>query len=385
MDLWFLATLTGAYFIIIVLLLSETQRKVVGDGGIKAQGLYRSLFDYFIRDRVAENNNELLSKRKHRFPNPFNCVVMLFDKGNFTVILAGSITYAVKMTLQTSLAAQVMEIYALNHLETGLTYLPSAIGGAMASYVTGRCFPTRLLACAEFHVVGKLLDKNVKKMAAQLGRDGVYRRGDDILDFPIERARLTGLYSLVSLSSTSTIGYGISLMTRSSHSSCNSLAAVQPLAYSQYYTSTDAMYYFVCVNKPCADMWNPLDRHKSKRVGDGSSVVQYTTLRRCWRLDCGSAAIGRCSGSRMVLRSFWYHHDDGSAVGVDFEEIRDGVEKLLGKARVAKGFVWGALGFQIYLVGTDIRRLWRGMQELRALHRGSTDTTNAEGAHQWPR
>ncbi|KEY66280.1 hypothetical protein S7711_02745 [Stachybotrys chartarum IBT 7711] len=212
---WFLAILTGAYFVIVVLLLPETQRNVVGNGSVKAQGLYRSVFDYFIRDRVAENDNELLVKRKHRFPNPFNCVVMLFDKGNFAVILAGSITYAVKMTLQASLAAQVMEIYGLNHLETGLTYLPSAIGGAMASYVTGRCFPTRLLACAEFHVVGKLLDKNVKKMAAQLGRDGVYRRGDDILDFPIERARLTGLYSLVSLSSTSTIGYGISLMTRS--------------------------------------------------------------------------------------------------------------------------------------------------------------------------
>lgn len=97
---WLLAIPTGAYFIIIVLLLPETQGKVVGNGSIKAQGLYRSLFDYFIRDRY-----------------------------------------------------------------------------------------------------------------------GVYQRGDDILDFPIECARLTGHYSLVLLSSTSTIGYGISLMTRlvSSH------------------------------------------------------------------------------------------------------------------------------------------------------------------------
>lgn len=65
---------------------------------------------------------------------------MLFHKGNFTIILAGSITYAVKMTLQTSLAAQCMEVYDLNYLEAGLIYLPSGIGGAIASYTTGnRC------------------------------------------------------------------------------------------------------------------------------------------------------------------------------------------------------------------------------------------------------
>lgn len=47
-----------------------------------------------------------------------------------------------------------------------------------------------------------------------MGRDGQYRRGDDISDFPIEKARLIGAYTLIGLSAVSTAGYGISLLER---------------------------------------------------------------------------------------------------------------------------------------------------------------------------
>lgn len=47
-----------------------------------------------------------------------------------------------------------------------------------------------------------------------MGRDGQYRRGDDISDFPIEEARLAGAYALVAVSAVSTMGYGVSLMER---------------------------------------------------------------------------------------------------------------------------------------------------------------------------
>ena len=66
---------------------------------------------------------------------------MLRSKGNFTVIMIGSITYAVKMTLQTSLAAQCTGLYNLDYLQAGLIYLPSGVGGAAASYATGMIGP----------------------------------------------------------------------------------------------------------------------------------------------------------------------------------------------------------------------------------------------------
>lgn len=135
---WFLAILTGAYLVVVTLLLPETQRKIVGNGSVPARGVHRSLFDWLSRDRKRTDSRAQSHERTLFIPNPFKCIAMLFSKGNFTVILIGSITYMVKMTLQTSLAAQCIEVYGLDYLQAGLVYLPSGIGGAIASYTTGK-------------------------------------------------------------------------------------------------------------------------------------------------------------------------------------------------------------------------------------------------------
>ncbi|KAH7324677.1 major facilitator superfamily domain-containing protein [Stachybotrys elegans] len=195
---WFLVILTGSYFVILLLGLPETQRKVVGNGSIQTRGIYRSLFDYLTKDRKSGiNPRDAGVKRKHHIPNPFKCIQMLFSKGNIAVIMAGSVTYTVKMTLQTSLAPTCIAVYGLDYLQAGLIYLPSGVGGAIGSYYTG-----------------KLLDKALKRRTSELGTDWTYRRGDDISEFPIEKARFEGLYTLVILSAVSTVGYGVSLMTR---------------------------------------------------------------------------------------------------------------------------------------------------------------------------
>lgn len=136
---WFLVVLTGTYFFIILLFLPETQRKIVGNGSAPVMGLHRSLFDVLARDRKTKVNQkgEVTNKRGCHVPNPFKSIVMLFSRGNFTVIMIGSITYVVKMTLQASLAAQCIDVYKLDYLQAGLIYLPSAAGGAIASYTTG--------------------------------------------------------------------------------------------------------------------------------------------------------------------------------------------------------------------------------------------------------
>ncbi|KAI9375237.1 major facilitator superfamily domain-containing protein [Aspergillus egyptiacus] len=194
---WFLVILTGVYLIVVIIMLPETQRKVVGNGSVRARGIHRSVFDLLTNDRktVVDQGLETHGERKYHIPNPFKCIRMLFSKSNLTVVLIGSITYVVKMTLQTSLAAQCIELYSLDYLQAGLIYLPSGIGGAIASYTTG-----------------KFLDRNIKLVASRHGRNGQYRRGDDISDFPIEEARFVGVYTLVILSAAGTAAYGISLM-----------------------------------------------------------------------------------------------------------------------------------------------------------------------------
>lgn len=140
---WFLVILTGTYLIVVVLLLPETQRKVVGNGSIPSRGIHKSLFDKFTSDRRktdkqgADRDDNVAKRRNCYFPNPLKGIPMLFKKGNLTVILIGSVTYTVKMVLQMSLAAQCIEIYHLYYLQAGLIYLPSGIGGAIAAFSTG--------------------------------------------------------------------------------------------------------------------------------------------------------------------------------------------------------------------------------------------------------
>ena len=59
--------------------------------------------------------------------------------------------------------------------------------------------------------IEKFLDWKIKKFSAQHTREGQYRRGDDITDFPIDEARFAGIYTVILPSATSTAGYGVSL------------------------------------------------------------------------------------------------------------------------------------------------------------------------------
>ncbi|KAJ5920757.1 hypothetical protein N7466_009083 [Penicillium verhagenii] len=175
---WFLVIMTGTYLIPVILLLPETQKKLVGNGSVQARGIHRSAFDLFTSNRkIKGDQGERHGKRKPHIPNPLKSILMLRSKENLTVIMIGSITYLVKMTLQTSLAAQCTDIYNLDYLQAG-----------------------------------KFLDRNIELFASRHGRGGQYRRGDDISDFPIEEARLVGIYTLVITSALGTAGFGISLM-----------------------------------------------------------------------------------------------------------------------------------------------------------------------------
>ncbi|TLD30943.1 hypothetical protein PspLS_01947 [Pyricularia sp. CBS 133598] len=200
---WFLVILTGVYLALVLLLLPETQRKIVGNGIIPTHGLHKSLFDVLTKDSRKKEMTGIESgpvngaKEKLRFPNPFKPLAMLFSKSNFSVVMAGSITYTVKMTLQSSLAAQCIDVYDLDYLQSGLIYLPSGIGGAAASFITG-----------------KLLDWNITRASTKYGHGDKYRKGDDISDFPIENVRLQGMYTLIGLSAASTAAYGVALMQR---------------------------------------------------------------------------------------------------------------------------------------------------------------------------
>jgi hypothetical protein len=101
-------------------------------------GLYWSFFTLFQGKGVSNNTTPSILKTIRRYPNPFACLPILLSKDSFIVILLYAITYSVKMTLQTSLGSQCVEIYQLDYLTAGLVYLPSGVAGGVGSFTTGK-------------------------------------------------------------------------------------------------------------------------------------------------------------------------------------------------------------------------------------------------------
>jgi hypothetical protein len=103
------------------------------------------------------------------------------------------------MTLQASLGSQCPGIYNLNYLQAGLIFLPPGVAGTVAAKLQG-----------------VLIDRHYKRMCKQLddGAGAEFQRGEDISDFPIEKARLRGATVMVVITVAGTVGYGVALMTR---------------------------------------------------------------------------------------------------------------------------------------------------------------------------
>ncbi|KAI1322241.1 MFS general substrate transporter [Xylariaceae sp. FL0255] len=190
---WFLLILQGAHSLIIILFLPETQRGIVGNGSGKCTGIYLSI-PYFLQSpAIKKTRPEMKTQRRH-FPNPLACLPILRNTQSAIVIVMYAITYAAKMTLQTSLGAQAVSIYQLSYLNAGLVYLPSGVAGGIGSYSAGR-----------------FMDYNYKKAKERLPSDG----SPKVLSPPyLVKLRLKGIPFLVTITAAGTIGYGWALATK---------------------------------------------------------------------------------------------------------------------------------------------------------------------------
>lgn len=179
-----------------LLFFPETQRNIVGNGSGKVKGVYWSLFTLF-QSADAKKAQTPMSKPARHYPNPFSCLPILKNKESLLAIILYALTYAVKMTLQTSLGAQCVEIYQLNYLNAGLIYLPSGVAGAVGAFSTGQ-----------------YLNRTYRRTVSELseGQDEEFNVGST--EFPIEKTRLKGMDLLLGVSALGTVGYSLILMTK---------------------------------------------------------------------------------------------------------------------------------------------------------------------------
>ncbi|KAI1173968.1 MFS general substrate transporter [Nemania sp. FL0916] len=251
---WFLAILQGTHMLIITLFLPETQRNIVGNGSGRCRGIYLSIPYMLQSQEIKRSRIDIKSPRRY-YPNPIACLPILQNKESLMVVVMYALTYALKLTLQTSLGAQALQIYRLDYLAGGLIYLPSGVSGGIGSYMTGR-----------------YLDYNYRKTSAKLrsviGATPVNHNPNTRLI----NLRLKGLPFLIIITTASTIGYGWALATK---------AHISIMLILQFLTGMTTASIFTMTSTLLTD----LNADRSATAQGASSIV------RCFLAAAATAAV----------------------------------------------------------------------------------------------
>jgi hypothetical protein len=124
----------------------------------------------------------------------------MFYKDTALVLFMASIFYATYYCVQTSIPVIYESVYSFNALQVGLAYLPGGVGVIIGASCTGR-----------------LMDHNYKITAAQVGHEIDKIKGDNIDEFPIEKARTRLSLPLLAIFTSAFVGYGWAIET---HTHC---------------------------------------------------------------------------------------------------------------------------------------------------------------------
>ena len=154
-----------------MLFFPETNRKVVGDGSYPPTLQCQSLTSVMIARSLKKKGVKLdLEKQESlrrnyivRFPNPFATLVMAFDKSCFIILLGNGLVVANMYAIPTGVASLFGATYGFNEIQIALCFLPFGAGAIVSSFIAGR-----------------LLNRNYKKHALQLGLPVVKNRRQDL-------------------------------------------------------------------------------------------------------------------------------------------------------------------------------------------------------------
>ena len=207
---WCLVIYGGLAWVIVGWVFPETGRKVVGNGSVRAKGLsrtwWRVLKEWGGRKEtgspldgsdaaLVEEKGE--KKETFNFFNPFACLRIIFWRDTALVLWMQASFYSIWYCIQTSIPLIYKEIYHFNEIEIGLSFLTGGVGVILGGFVTGR-----------------MLDRNYKLTANEIHHTVDRISGDDMKNFPIERARSRGTWPLLGISTCALIGYGWAVQTR---------------------------------------------------------------------------------------------------------------------------------------------------------------------------
>ena len=203
---WFLTIMAAVYMVPFLITFPETGRKVVSNGSIPPQGWNMSLLNY-LETRKATHSDalsrtvsvqgkraaqaELAKERKLRWPNPLKTVHIILEKDVGMLLLYNSLVYTAFYDVIATIPSLFAEIYNFNDLQIGLAFIPYGVGCGVASILCG-----------------KLMDYNYKRVAKAAGITVDRKRGEDMKNFPIEKARIQLIWPLLYTGIATILCYG---------------------------------------------------------------------------------------------------------------------------------------------------------------------------------
>ena len=186
-SIFLFLTIYGAAFLAaLIVLLPETLRSIVGNGGGMAAGLVAKypLKTYQKLTKVSWNPDAVgppPPKKSIDVTVPFR---ILFSKLAAPLIIFLAIYYAVWQMSITALSSFFTDHYGLSETEVGLTFIANGVGSMIGTLITGRILDVDYRRVKASHE-GKAPREDIETVADQAQRLVMSQE-----DFPIEKARL---------------------------------------------------------------------------------------------------------------------------------------------------------------------------------------------------
>jgi multidrug resistance protein len=193
---WFLTVYSGVFLLLLVLLLPETLRSIVGNGSRRPSSAV-ARFPLIFYQKTGQQSERYFEPNLH-----IKCSVditgplrILFSKQAFPVIAFLAVYYAVWQMSITAMSSLFETRYGLTETEIGLTFIANGVGATIGTLFTG-----------------KILDADYRKVKAAHDQQGISREVNTLIaDLPLEKARLrlVPAFALIQCASILVFGWTI--------------------------------------------------------------------------------------------------------------------------------------------------------------------------------
>lgn len=207
-SIFLFLTIYGAVFLVALLvLLPETLRSVVGNGGGTPASFMANypLRAYQNLTKVPWNSDKVSHpppKKQVDVTGPFK---ILFSKVAAPIIVFLAIYYAVWQMSITALSSLFADRYGLNETQVGLTFIANGVGSMVGTLITGWILDMDYCRVKASH------EAKAHHTEPELGADQAQSQAIDREDFPLERARLrlVPAFSIVQCMSIIAFGWSV--------------------------------------------------------------------------------------------------------------------------------------------------------------------------------